>query len=66
MVSSMLLIIKSYITCEGHYSLFFYFHFRLLMVFLGFELNLPYYSVISKAEKEMDRGNYFNQLWIVF
>jgi hypothetical protein len=39
----LLLIIKQFVTCEGCYGLVFLFHVRLLMVFLGFKLNLPFY-----------------------
>jgi hypothetical protein len=40
---NLLLIIKQFITCEGRYGLIFYFHIRLLMVFLGFHLDFPFY-----------------------
>jgi hypothetical protein len=44
---NLLLIIKQFITCEGCYDLVFYFHIRLLMVFQGFSLNLPFYLLRS-------------------
>jgi hypothetical protein len=39
----LLMIIKRFVTCEGRYGFIFLFHLRLLMVFIGFELNMPYY-----------------------
>jgi hypothetical protein len=39
----LLMIIKQFITCEGRYGFVFLFHLRLLMVFMGFELNMPHY-----------------------
>jgi hypothetical protein len=39
----LLMIIKHFITCEGRYGFIFLFHPRLLMVFMGFELNMPHY-----------------------
>jgi hypothetical protein len=43
----LLWIIKWYITCEGLYSLLFLYHFHLLMVFVGFELNMPFFLLKS-------------------
>ena len=40
---NLLLIIKQFITCEGHYRIVFYFHIRLLTNNQGFHLNLPFY-----------------------
>jgi hypothetical protein len=37
------MIIKQFITCEGRYGFVFLYHLRLLMVFMGFELNVPHY-----------------------
>jgi hypothetical protein len=39
----LLMIIKCFVTCEGRYGFIFLFHLRLLMVFMGFELSMPYY-----------------------
>jgi hypothetical protein len=39
----LLMIIKRFVTCEGRYGFIFLFHLRLLMVFMGFELNMPHY-----------------------
>jgi hypothetical protein len=39
----LLMIIKQFITCEGRYGFIFLYHLRLLMVFMGFELNMPHY-----------------------
>jgi hypothetical protein len=38
-----LMIIKQFLTCEGRYGLVFLHHLRLLMVFMGYSLNMPYY-----------------------
>jgi hypothetical protein len=39
----LLMIIKRFVTCEGRCGFIFLFHLRLLMVFMGFELSMPYY-----------------------
>jgi hypothetical protein len=39
----LLMIIKQFITCEGWYGFVFLYHLRLIMVFMGFELNMSYY-----------------------
>jgi hypothetical protein len=38
----LLMIIKQFTTCEGRYGFVFLYHLRLLMVFMGFELNMPH------------------------
>jgi hypothetical protein len=43
----LLLILKQFVTCEGRYRLVFLFHVFLLMVFLGFDLNIPFYFLKS-------------------
>jgi hypothetical protein len=43
----LLLILKQFVTCEGRYRLVFLYHVRLLMVFLGFDLNMPFYLLKS-------------------
>jgi hypothetical protein len=43
----LLLILKQFITCEGRYGLVFLYHIRLLMIFLGFKLNMPFYLFMS-------------------
>jgi hypothetical protein len=50
----LLMILKQFITCEGSYGFVFLFHLRLLMVFMGFELNMPHYlhrSIFKMAKK---------------
>jgi hypothetical protein len=37
------MVTKQFITCEGRYGFIFLYHLRLLMVFMGYELNMPYY-----------------------
>jgi hypothetical protein len=39
----LLMITKQFITCEGRYGFVFLYHLLLLMVFMGYELNMPYY-----------------------
>jgi hypothetical protein len=51
---NLLMILKQFVTCEGRYGFVFLFHLRLLMVFMGFELSLPYYlhrSLFKMARK---------------
>jgi hypothetical protein len=44
---SLVLILKQFVTCEGRYGLFFLYHLRLLMIFIGFELNMHFYLLMS-------------------
>jgi hypothetical protein len=37
------MITKQFVTCDGMYGLIFMYHLRLLMIFMGFELNMPHY-----------------------
>jgi hypothetical protein len=37
------LIVKQFVTCEGRYGLVFLYHLRLLMNFMGYPLNMPFY-----------------------
>ena len=51
---NLLMILKQFVTCEGRYGFVFLFHLRLLMVFMGFELNMPHYlhrSLFKMAKK---------------
>jgi hypothetical protein len=41
----LLLILKQFVTCEGRYGLVFLYHIRLLMHFIGFQLNIALLSV---------------------
>jgi hypothetical protein len=50
----LLMILKKFITCEGRYGFVFLFHLRFLMVFMGFELNMPHYlhqSIFKMAKR---------------
>jgi len=49
-----MLVIMNYITCEGAYSLIQPYHVRLLMIFEGHTLNLPYY--LLKSLKKMSKA----------
>jgi hypothetical protein len=41
----LLAIVKQFITCEGRFRLVFLYHLRLLMSFIGFPLNMPYFQL---------------------
>ena len=38
-----LIMVKQFVTCEGRYGLVFLYHLRLLMNFMGYPLNMPFY-----------------------
>ena len=44
---SLLLILKHFVTCEGRYRLVFLYHIFLLMNFIGFDLDMPFYLLMS-------------------
>jgi hypothetical protein len=44
---SLLIIFKQFMTCEGQYGLIFLYHIHLLMHFIGFELSMPFYLLIT-------------------
>jgi hypothetical protein len=54
---NLILILKQFITCEGRYGLVFLYHIRLLMLFIGFELNMSFYLLMSlyKMSKHFKR-----------
>jgi hypothetical protein len=54
---SLLLILKQFVTCEGRYGLVFLYHIHLLMNFIGFELDMPFYLLMSlyKMSKHFKR-----------
>jgi hypothetical protein len=39
----LLAILRQFMTCEGRFGFVFLYHIRLLMNFIGFQLNMPYY-----------------------
>jgi hypothetical protein len=43
----LLAVVKKFVTCEGWFGLVFLYHLRLLMSFMGFPLNMPYYLLRS-------------------
>jgi hypothetical protein len=55
----LLSVIKGFITCEGRYSLFFIYHFRLLMVFMDYKLNMLVFllKILSKMAQFYQRKN---------
>jgi hypothetical protein len=54
----LLMIIKQFITCEGWYGFVFLHHLRLLMVFMGYQLNMPYYlhRILFKMSNKYKRN----------
>jgi hypothetical protein len=44
---SLLLILKQFFTCKGRYGLVFLYHICLLMNFIGFNLDMPFYLLMS-------------------
>jgi len=54
----LLMIIKQFITYEGRYGFVFLHHLHLLMVFMGYQLNVPYYLYRSmfKMSKKYKRN----------
>jgi hypothetical protein len=43
----LLIMVKQFVTCEGRYGLVFLYHLRLLMNFMGYPLNMPFYFLRS-------------------
>ena len=43
----LLAVVKQFVTCEGRFGLVFLYHLRLLMSFMVFPLNMPYYLLRS-------------------
>jgi hypothetical protein len=62
---SLLLILKQFVTCEGRYRLVFLYHIRLLMHFIGFELDMPFYLLRSlyKMSKRYKRQSVDSSLF---
>jgi hypothetical protein len=52
------MVIKQFITCKGRYGFVFLYHLRLLMVFMGYELNMPHYlhRSLFKMSKRFKRN----------
>ena len=61
----LLMITKQFITCEGRYGFVFLYHLRLLMVFMGYELNMPHYlhRSLFKMAKRYKRNQADNSLF---
>jgi hypothetical protein len=61
----LLMITKQFITCEGQYGFIFLYHLRLLMIFMGYELNMPYYlhRSLFKMSKRYKRNQADNSLF---
>jgi hypothetical protein len=43
----LLVVLRQFINCEGRFSLIFLYHIRLLMNFIDFQLNMPFYLLRS-------------------
>jgi hypothetical protein len=59
------MVIKQFITCEVRYGFVFLHHLCLIMVFMGFELNMPYYlhRILFKMSKKYKRNQADNSLF---
>jgi hypothetical protein len=53
----LLMLVKQFVTCEGRYGLVFLYHLRLLMIFIGYPLNMPFYfhRSLYKMSKKFKR-----------
>jgi hypothetical protein len=62
---SLLLILKQFVTWEGRYGLVYLYHIRLLMNFIGFDLNVPFYLLRSlyKMSKRYKRQSVDSSLF---
>jgi hypothetical protein len=60
-----LIIIKQFVTCEGQYRLVFLYHLCLLMIFIGYPLNIPFYfhRSLYKMSKKFKRHKADNRLF---
>jgi hypothetical protein len=56
-----LAVLKQFVTCEGRFGFIFLYHLRLLMNFIGFPLNMPYY--LWRSLYKMEKGIRSN-VWI--
>jgi hypothetical protein len=61
----LLMIIKQFVTCEGRYGLVFLYHLRLLMIFIGYPLNMSFYfhRSLYKMSKKYKRHKADNNLF---
>jgi hypothetical protein len=61
----LLMIIKQFVTCEGRYGFVFLYHLRLLMIFIGYPLNMPFYfhRSLYKMSKKYKRHKADNSLF---
>jgi len=53
----LLAVLRKFVTCEGRYGLVFLYHIRLLMHFISFQLNMPFYllRILYKMSKRYKR-----------
>ena len=61
----LLMILKKFVTCEGRYGLVFLYHLHLLMIFIGYPLNMPFYfhRSLYKMSKRYKRQQANNSLF---
>jgi hypothetical protein len=61
----LLVVLRKFVTCEGRYGLVFLYHIRLLMHFIGFQLNIPFYllSSLYKMAKRYKRQSLNSSLF---
>jgi hypothetical protein len=59
------MLVKQFVTCEGRYGLVFLYHLRLLMIFIGYPLNMPFYfhRSLYKMSKKFKRHKADNSLF---
>jgi hypothetical protein len=62
----LLIVVKQFVTCEGQYGLVFLYHLRLLMNFMGYPLNMPFYfqrnlyKMAKRFKREKADSNLFH------
>jgi hypothetical protein len=59
------MLVEQFVTCEGRYGLVFLYHLRLLMIFIGYPLNMPFYfhRSLYKMSKRYKRQQADNNLF---
>jgi hypothetical protein len=61
----LLMLVKQFVTCEGRYGLVFLYNLRLLMIFIGYPLNMSFYfhRSLYKMSKRYKRHKADNNLF---
>ena len=61
----LLVVLWQFVTCECHYGLFFLYHIRLLMCFISFQLNMPFYLLRSfQRDIKAEIGFHLVSSWV--